>query len=63
LIAFRKPTHTYRLYSCPTGLGRYNDQGFVWRFYLPENLKFQASNNLLEQMAAIISLWIDILAG
>jgi hypothetical protein len=48
--------------SCPAGLGRYYDQGFAWRFYLPENLKFQSPNNLLKHIAAIISPWIDILA-
>jgi hypothetical protein len=63
LIAYRKPTHTYRLDSCPAGLGRYNNQGFAWKFYLPENLKFQASNNLLKHIAAIISPWIGILVG
>jgi hypothetical protein len=28
-----------------------------------KNLKFRASNNLLEHLAAIISPWVDILAG
>jgi hypothetical protein len=30
---------------------------------LPDNLLFQASNNLLEHLASIISPWINILAG
>ncbi len=62
-IAFRHPTHVYQLDSCPAGLGGYNHKGFAWRWYLPENLKFRATNNLLEHLAAIISPWIDILAG
>ncbi len=62
-IAFRRPTHIYQSNSCPAGLGGYSHKGFAWRWYLPEDLKFRATNNLLEHLAAIISPWIDILAG
>jgi len=63
LIAFRRPTHIYRSDSCPAGLGGCSHKGFAWRFYLPDNLQFHASNNLLEHLAVIITLWIDIIAG
>jgi hypothetical protein len=63
LIAFRQPTHVYRSDSCLDGLGGYSHEGFGWRFYLPNNLKFRASNNLLEHLTAIITLWIEIIAG
>jgi hypothetical protein len=63
LIAFRQPTHIYRSDSCLAGLGRYSHKGFAWQFYLPDKLKFHASNNLLEHLAAIIMPWIDIIAG
>jgi len=62
-IAFRRPTHVYRSDSCPAGLGGYSHDGFAWRFYLPNDLLFRASNNLLEHIAAIITPWIDITAG
>jgi hypothetical protein len=62
-ISYRKPTHVYRSDACPAEMGGYNHEGFAWRFYLPDNLKFRASNNLLEHMAGIISPWFDILAG
>jgi len=62
-IAFRKPTHVYRSDSCPHGLGGYSHEGWAWRWYLPENLLFRASNNLLEHLASFISPWVDILAG
>ena len=62
-IAFRRPTHVYRSDSCPAGLGGYSHLGFAWRFYLPDDLLFRASNNLLEHIAAIITPWVDILAG
>ena len=62
-IAFRRPTHIYRSDSCPAGLGGYSNRGWAWRWYLLKNLLFRASNNLLEHLAAIISQWVDILAG
>ena len=62
-IAFRIPTHIYRSDSCPSGLGGYSGRGWAWRWYLPKNLQFLASNNLLEHLAVIISPWIEILAG
>eukprot|EP00957_Ditylum_brightwellii_P099701 7595167-Ditylum_brightwellii.AAC.1 len=52
LIAYRKPTHAYRSDSCPHGLGGYSHEGWVWRFYLPRELLFRASSNLLEHMAS-----------
>ena len=62
-IAYRRPTHAYRSDSCPAGLGGYSDEGFAWRYYLPPDLQSRASNNLLEHIAAIITPWVDIIAG
>ncbi len=62
-IVYRCPTNLYRSVSCPAGLGGYSHKGFAWRYYLPKDLKFQASNNLLERLAAIITPWVDILTG
>ena len=62
-LVFRLPNRCYRSDSCPHGLGGYSDQGFAWRLYLPSELLFRASNNLLEHIASIITVWIDILAG
>jgi len=63
LIAFQRPTHVYRSDSCSAGLGGYSHEGFAWHFYLPDNLQFCASNNLLEHLTAIITPWIEIIAG
>jgi hypothetical protein len=63
LVAFRCPTHVYRSDSCPFGLRGYSDEGFAWRFEIPEDLRFRASNNLLEYVASIISPRVDLLAG
>ncbi len=48
LVAFRRPTYVYWFDSCPFGLGGYSDEGFAWWFKIPEDLRFRASNNLLE---------------
>ena len=63
LLAFRSPDRIYYSDSCPHGLGGYSDQGSAWRFQIPEDLLFRASNNLLEFLAAIITPWIDIING
>ena len=63
LIAFRKPTHVYWLNSCPFGLGGYSDKGFSWHFEIPADLRFCASNNLLEYITLIITPWVDMLSG
>ena len=62
-IAYRRPTHVYRSDSCPAGMGGYSAEGFAWRFPISDDLKFRASNNLLEHLAGVISPWVDILAG
>ncbi len=63
LLGLRSPDRFYYSYSCPAGLGGYSNQGFAWRFRIPENLLFCVSNNLLEFLAAIIMPWIDIIGG
>ena len=63
LLAFRSPDRVYFSDSCPAGLGGYIDQGRAWRFKVPEEHLFKASNNLLEFMAAIITPWIDVIEG
>lgn len=63
LITYRRPTHVYRSDACPAGIGGYDHDGFAWRFHLPDHLLFQASINLLEHLAAIITPWVDIIAG
>jgi hypothetical protein len=61
LIAFRRPMHIYRSDSCPYGLGGYLHEEFAWRFKLPENYRFRASNNLLKFITSITP-WIDLIS-
>ena len=62
-IAYRLPDRVYRNDSCPYGLGGYSDEGYAWRWEIPEELRFRASNNLLQHLANIVSPWVDIIAG
>jgi hypothetical protein len=61
--AYRRPTHMYQSNSCPPSLGGYSNKGFAWRFYLEPKYQSSASNNLLKHIAAITTLWVDIIAG
>ena len=61
LLVFRKPTKVYRSDTRPTSTGGYSSDGYAWRWYVPEHLKFRASINLLEHMGSIVTPWIDML--
>ena len=63
LLAFKLPDQVYYSDFCPAILGGYSDQGYACRFNVPDELQFRASNNLLEFLAAIVTLWIDIIGG
>eukprot|EP00956_Cyclotella_meneghiniana_P001492 scaffold1687_cov40-Cyclotella_meneghiniana.AAC.3 len=59
----QKPSIVYRSDSCPHGLGGYSSNGRAWRWYVPEELLYRATNNLLEHIASIITVWIDVIEG
>jgi hypothetical protein len=61
LLGFHSPDRIYYSDSYPVSLGRHSNQDFAWRFQIPDNLLFCAANNLLKFLAAIITLWIDII--
>ncbi len=63
LLAFQSPNCIYYSDSCPTGLAGYSNQRYAWRFKVPDDLQFRASNNLLEFLAAITTPWINIIGG
>ena len=63
LVAYLMPTEIYRSDSCPHGLGGYTHRGWAWRFKIPAHLLFRASNNLLEHIASVITVWVELLAG
>jgi hypothetical protein len=63
LLGFCSPDRINYSDSCPVGLGGYSNQGSAWRFRIPDDLLFCASNNLLMFLVAKITLWIDIIGG
>ena len=63
LLTYRKPTHVYRGDACPFGLGGYSAKGRAWRWYIPKELRFRATINMLEHLAAVIGPWVDMIEG
>ena len=62
-LVFRRPSHFFWADSCPFGLGGYSARGRAWRFYIPPHLRTPHTNNVLEFMAIIITIWIDAIEG
>lgn len=63
LVTYRQPSHLFRSDACEHGLGGYSADGLAWRWPLPTHLLSRAHINLLEFMASIICIWLDILKG
>ena len=62
-LAHRYPDHLYRNDSCPFGMGGYGVDGKAWRWIIPKELRFRASNNLLEHLANIVSVKLGLIDG
>jgi hypothetical protein len=60
-VCFTKPSHITYSDACEWGLGGYTMNGTAWRFEIPEHLRLRASINLLEFMAAIITIKMSLL--
>ena len=63
LLTFRQPTHLYRTDSCELGLGGLSSVGKGWRWIIPLWLRGRAHIGLLEFLAEIVSIWLDIHDG
>ena len=59
-ICLSKPSATTYSDACEWGLGGFTTQGNAWRFQLPPDLHHRASINLLEFMAAIITIQLSL---
>jgi len=62
LLTFREH-HVYQSDACERGLGGYSASGRAWRWEIPTHLQGRAHINLLEFIAAIVGIWIDIIEG
>jgi hypothetical protein len=61
LITFRVPNKIYICDASEHGLGGFATHGRAWSYIIPENLRGRAHINLLEFLAQLISIWIDVL--
>ena len=60
LLTFRQPTHTYGSDACEHGIGGYNMKGKAWRLELPQEMIGKLTINLLEYVAAVITIDLTI---
>ena len=61
LPVFRDPNHVYCTDACEYGLGGIFQDGSIWRWEIPCNLLHRAHITLLEFMAMVVPVWMDIL--
>jgi hypothetical protein len=61
LMTFRAPNQIYINDASEHGLGGFATHGRAWRWHIPPSLQGRAHINLLEFMAQLISIWIDII--
>ena len=59
-ICLTKPSSITYSDACEWGMGGFTDQGTAWRLQLPPHLQHRASINLLEFIAAIITIQMTI---
>ena len=60
LMTFRRPNHVYINDASEHGLGGFSTSGRGWSWVIPEKLRGRAHINLLEFLAQLVSIWIDI---
>jgi hypothetical protein len=63
LLTYRVPNTQSKVDACPHGLGGYSKAGRAWRFIIPHHLLGRAHINLLEFLAILVSVWLDIVEG
>jgi hypothetical protein len=59
-ICLSKPSAVVYSDACEWGIGGYTTQGHAWRFLLPKEVQGKASINLLEFLAAIVTIHLSI---
>jgi hypothetical protein len=63
LLTYRLPDAQSKVDACPRGMGGYSRKGRAWRFIIPTHLLGRAHINLLEFLAILVSVWLDIIEG
>ena len=63
ILVFREPNTVYRTDACEYGLGGMFPDGSLWRWEIPLHLLHRAHITLMEFMAMVVPVWMDILAN
>ncbi len=63
LLTLRYPSQIVETDASQLGLGGVSSRGRVWRFEIPATLKGRAHINILEFLAVLIGLWLEIEEG
>ena len=63
LLTFRTPDIVYICDASEYGLGGFASHGRAWTYQIPIELRNRAHINILEYLAQIIIIWIDIIEG
>jgi hypothetical protein len=63
LLTYRQPDVVYWSDACEYGIGGYSSRGRAWRWKIPSQLQHRAHINLLEFIAELTCIWIDIAEG
>jgi hypothetical protein len=61
LMTFREPNKIYINDASEHGLGGFATHGRAWAYIIPEKLRGRAHINLLEFLAQLVSIWIDVI--
>ena len=61
LLTFRAPDIVYICDASEYGMGGFASHGRAWAYTIPSNLRNRAHINILEYLAQIVSIWIDII--
>ena len=63
LLTFRAPDIVYICDAAEYGLDGFASHGRAWTYVIPPHLRNRAHINILEYLAQIIAIWIDVIEG
>jgi len=63
LLTFRKPTNIHICDASEHGLGGFANHGRAWSYVIPLEVRGRAHINILEYLAQVVAVWVDILDG
>ena len=63
LLTFRVPDRIYICDAAEYGLGGLANHGRTWTYQIPVELRNRAHINILQYLAQITAIWIDIIEG